>query len=94
MLENVDLPLTDHARPRHFLVLSGSTLIHEALSRCCKPTRRSAISGSRGRFPPLPKRLASRFFHSVTGRKVAIYVEEPIDGGVDIQKSAVLIQGT
>jgi hypothetical protein len=35
----------------------------------------------------LPKRLASKFFHGATGRKVAINVEEVIDGGMDIQKA-------
>jgi hypothetical protein len=52
-----------------------------------KPTRKSAISGSSGQFPPLPKRLASKLFHGATGCEVAIDVEEVIDGGMDIQKA-------
>jgi 3,4-dihydroxy-2-butanone 4-phosphate synthase len=43
---------------------------------CCKPIGQSAISGSSGQVPPLLKRVASKFFHGVTGRKVAIDVEE------------------
>jgi hypothetical protein len=38
-------------------------------------------------------RLASKFFHGATGRKVPIDVEE-IDGGMNIQKALCLIQGT
>jgi len=40
---------------------------------------KSAISGSSDQLPPLPKRLASKFFHGATGRKVAIDVEEVIE---------------
>ena len=54
---------------------------------CCKPARKSAISGSSGQLPPLPKRLASKFFHGAAGRKVAINVEEVIGGGMNIQKA-------
>jgi hypothetical protein len=61
---------------------------------CYIATRKSAIFGSSGQLPPLPKRSASKFFHGATGRKVAINVEEIIDGGMDIQKALVLIQGT
>jgi hypothetical protein len=35
----------------------------------------------------LLKRLASKFLHGATGRKVAIDVEEVIDSGMDIQKA-------
>jgi len=45
------------------------------------------ILGSSGQFPPLPKRVAPKFFHGATGRKVAIDVEEVIDGGMSIQKA-------
>jgi hypothetical protein len=51
------------------------------------PLGKSAISDSSGQLPPLPKRLASKFFHGATGCKVAIDVEEVIDGGMDIQKA-------
>ena len=58
-----------------------------ALLEIAATTRKSAISGSSGQFPPLPKRLASKFFHGATGCKVAINVEEVIDGGMNIQKA-------
>jgi hypothetical protein len=57
------------------------------LEIAAKRTRKSVISGSGGQIPPLPKRLASKFFHDATGCKVAIDVEEVIDGAMNIQKA-------